>query len=295
MTTVTCLCLILLVSSILAKSTDFSFIKKIMKDMGWNMPEDSMCYTPYDLHDKFSLACAKISGINDRLICDQAWDEFTGGFKFKDPGTVTAEDYDQYFSGILSVTSAPNSSLFWSGVPAVIEEISKRDNISSSFNERSSEIMNILNEEFNVTCWCGNKTAILDTVNPCPTQPTASFWEAFSIHFADAGKGIVFWIGDGNRQGGAYQNTSFFTTVEFPRLTHPRVTRLIAIDIYECGHQVVEQCGEGTMKLLEDEAVQKYGKMGYKCSNVCGNPLDKHEVLLLAYEALRIIRAAQHL
>ena len=139
--------------------------------------------------------------------------------------------------------------------------------------------MNILNEEFNVTCWCGNKTAILDTVNPCPAQPTVSFWKAFSIHFAEAGKDIVFWIGDGNREGGAYQNTSFFTTVEFPRCTHPRVTQLIAIDIYECSHKMVEQCGEGTMKLLEDEAVQKYG---YKCANVCRNALNKHELLLLA-------------
>ena len=289
----TSLFIALLVGSILVKATDVSFMSKMMEDMGRRTLDKSACYTPYDLEAKFSRACIKV--VDDKVVCDFAWDAFTGGFKFKDPNSVTEEDYNQYFTDVLSVMSAPNSSVFWSGVPSVVEEISKHHNISSSFNEMSSKIFNIMTEEFNVTCWCGNKTAILDTVNPCPMKPTAAFWEAFSSHFGEAGKGIVFWVGDGNKEGGAYQNTSFFTTVEFPKLTFPRVIRLIAVDIYECGHKMVEKCGEGTMKLLEEQAVKKYGSMGYKCANVCGNPLDEHEVPFLADKTLQIIREVQHI
>lgn len=283
--------LVLLTGCILAGSIDYSLIKQLMKDSDRRMP-DEPCYTPYDLKDIFSRACEKVK--SDEAFCDGAWSAFTSGFGFKDPETVTEEDYKQYFD-FVPIISAPNSSLYWSGVPSVVEEISKHRNISSSFNQAASSIVNIMNEQYNVTCWCGNKTAILDTVNPCPPEPLTGFWEAFSIHFADAGKGVVFWIGDGNREGGAYQNTSFFTTEEFPRLTYPRVVRLIAIDIYSCGQEVVEKCGEGTMQLLEDEAIKKYGNTGYKCADVCGDPLDESEVPLLANKTLQIIREEQHI
>ena len=285
--------LALLVGSILVRATDVSFMRSMMEDMGRRMPDESACYTPYDLDVKFSRACVQV--IDDKAVCDDAWDSFTAGFRFKDPNSVTEEDYSQYFTGVLAVISAPNSSVFWSGVPRVVEEISNRHNISSSFNEISSKILNILNEDFNVTCWCGNKTAILDTVNPCPVQPSAAFWKAFSSHFGEAGKGVVFFVADGNRKGGAYENTSFFATVEFPKLTHPRVVRLIVIDIYECNHKIVEKCGEGTLKLLEEQAVKKYGSMGYTCASVCGNALDEHEVPFLAIKTLKIIREAQQI
>ena len=265
---------------------DFSFTKQMMCDTCRRIP-DEPCYTPHDMEEKFLRACGEI--LDDEALCDGAWDAFTSAFKLKDPNTVIDEDYNGYFD-FIPIVSAPNSSLYWSGVPSVVEEISKHRNISSSFNQASSHIVNIMSEEFNVTCWCGNRTAVLDTVNPCPIEPTVAFWKSFSAHFGESGKTVVFCIGNGNREGGAYQNTSFFTAVEFPRLTYPRVIRLIAIDIYNCGHKTVESCGEGTLRLLEDEAVKKYGNTGYKCVDVCGDPLDKREVPLLADKALKIIR-----
>ena len=51
---------------------------------------------------------------------------------------------------------------------------------------------------------------------------------------------------------------------------------------------------ERDLRLLEDEAVKKYGSMGYKCVDVCGDPLDKCKVPLLAEKALKIIREAQN-
>ena len=291
MTVISVVFLILLMASFTVCNVDeFSFTKEMMYNVCRRFP-DKPCYTPHDMEDKFSRACQKVLG--DEPLCDGAWDAFTSAFKFKDPNTVIDEDYNRYFD-FIPIVSAPNSSLFWSGVPSVVEAISKHRNISSSFNQASSSIFNIMSEEFNVTCWCGNKTAVLDMVNPCPVEPTVGFWKSFSAHFGESGKTVVFWIGDGNREGGAYQNTSFFTTVEFPRLTYPRVIRLIAMDIYDCGHKTVESCEEGTMRLLGDEAVKKYGSMGYKCVDVCGDPLHKREVPLLAEKALKIIREAQN-
>ena len=69
---------------------------------------------------------------------------------------------------------------------------------------------------------------------------------------------------------------------------------MIAIDVYDCGHKSVESCGKGTLRLLEDEAVKKYGSMVYKCVDVCRDPLDKCKVPLLAEKALKIIREAQN-
>ena len=256
-----------------------------------NKNEAASCHTPHDLNNLFTSACEKV--VYNESLCYDAWNAFTSGFGYKDPKTITKEDYKQYFE-VLPVTGTPNTSVYWSGVPSVVEEISKHPNISSSFNEGSADIVNIMTEQFNVTCWCGNKTAIIDTVNACPAEPTVAFWEAFSYHFGQSGRDVVFWIGDGDRKGGAYQNTSFFTTIEFPNLTYPRVVELVAIDIYECNKTMVESCGEGTLKLLESEAVEKYGNNGYKCFDVCGNALDIKEVQVLANKTLQVIREVQH-
>jgi len=263
-------------------------MKKMMEDTGRNIP-DEPCYTPYDLKDLFSRACLEVLNNNDSF-CYYAWDAFSNGFRYMDPNSVTEDNYGLYFDVVLPVISQPNTALYWSGVPSVVAEISKNGNISSSANQFSSEIINIMTEQFNVRCWCGNETAVIDTVNPCPVEPTVMFWKAFSYYFGKSGRGIVFWIGDGSIKGGAYQDSSLFTTTEFPQLTYPRVIRLVAIDIYECNEKKGEECGVGTLKLLEEQAVQKYGSKGYECHNVCGNALDAQEVPILAKKALQIIR-----
>ena len=75
--------MVLLISSILVRATDVSFKRKMMEDMHMDrrIPDESACYTPYDLEAKFSRACIKV--IDDKPICDDAWDGFTGGLSLR--------------------------------------------------------------------------------------------------------------------------------------------------------------------------------------------------------------------
>ena len=117
----------------------------------------------------------------------------------------------------------------------------------------------------------------------------------FSSYFGQAAGGIVYWIGDGNREEGAYQNDTIFAEYEFPELAYPRVYRLVAIVIQDCSKTaVIEGCEEQTVKILEDQAVSRYGRnTGYRCQEVCGNASNEQQIPSLARQCLQIIREEQ--
>ena len=249
------------------------------------------CYTPADLDDIFIRACEKV--LNDNAQCPTLWEKFSGAFGYKDPNTVTGDDYDEYFTALM-VVSAPSTTIFWSSVKDVISQISEYPDISSSFNQESSSIVNNMITD-GVQCWCGNVTHIIDTDNLCPMPgPMTVFWQKFSCLLGESASGTSFWIGYGDKQGGAYQSNSFFANYEFPKLTPDRVNRLVVIDMYDCNSNMGEKCGEGTLAELENQAVEKYGNItGYQCYEVCGNPQDEQQAPSLANDALRIIRDEQ--
>ena len=264
----------------------------MMEDMGRSL--SNRCFTPRNLESVFLRACNIV--LNDNTTqCSFAWTAFKVAIGFKDPNAVTSEDYNTYFD-VLPVISPANSAVYWSGmnIENIVKEISKEPKISSSVNQVSSRIINIMTKDNNVMCWCGNATSFLDTNNPCPITPVVAFWQAFSSHYGEAGRGVVYFIGDGNRENGVYQNSSFFANFEFPKL-NSRINRLVVIDIYDCNNDMAEKCGEETLKVLEDEAVSKYGKdVGYNCETVCGNASDILDISLLANQTLQIIREEQN-
>ena len=218
------------------------------------MPEG--CFTLPDLEDIFLHACRKV--IDDSDKCPAAWIAFSGAFGFKNSNNITQEDYLDYFDA-LPIYSPPNS-MFWSGVQDVIEEISVYPNISSSANQDASNIINTMTADDGVECWCENESTLLDTVNPCPTTITSVFWQEFSCALGESATGIAYWVGYGDRESGAYQSSSFFANYEFPKLTPDRVKRLVIIDVHECGKDIGEECGEGTLRRLQRQAERKYRK-----------------------------------
>ena len=207
---------------------------------------------------------------------------------------MTGDDYNDYFD-VVPIVSPPNTVLFWSSVINVTKEISKYPNISSSANQVSSSIINAMIADDGVNCWCGNKTHHLDVVNPCPMVPgpTTVFWEKFSCLLGESATGSTFWIGYGDKAGGAYQNSSFFANYEFPKLTSDRVKRLVVIVMYDCSMNTGETCRLGTLVELQNEAMEKYGSAGFQCYEVCGDPSDEQQVSSLADRALEIIREEQ--
>lgn len=272
-----------------AGNGDGDMMKKMMEDMGRSMPEG--CFTSPDLEEIFLRACQKVIEDSDR--CPAAWIAFSSAFGFKDPNNVTQEDYLDYLN-VLPIFSPPNSVVFWSGVQGVIEEISIYPNISSSANQDASNIINTMTADDGVQCWCGNKSALLDTVNPCPSITTTIFWQQFSCSLGESATGIAYWVGYGDREGGAYQSSSFFANYEFPKLIPDRVKRLVIIDVHECDKDIGEECGEGTLRQLQRQAEKKYGRgMGAKCYEVCGNPWEEPQVPAIANDTLDIIREEQ--
>ena len=190
----------------------------------------------------------------------------------------------------IPVDSPPNSVLFCSGVRSFITTLSLYPGISSSANQKSSLIINKMQTSYNVNCWCGNTTHVLDTTNPCPKTPTHAFWEKFSVLLAESATGIVFWVGYGNRDGGAYKPNSFFGLYEFPNMTPQKVKRLVVIDIY---HDNGEQCGQGSLMQLQNRAVNKFVNDGYRCYMIYGDPTDTQEIDMLALKAYDIIKEQQ--
>ena len=261
----------------------------IMKDIGKRIPDK--CFTSPRLEEIFIRACDKT--LNDAGRCSFAWSAFNFAFRYKDPKTVTKDDYNLFFN-ILPVESPLYSAVFWSGVRNVVDEISSHPKISSSANRVSSSIINTMATDDNVMCWCGNETEILDTVNACPITPVVAFWQAFSTYFAESGIGIVYWIVDGNREGSAYRNATLFADHEFPNLIYPKVYKLVVLVIRECNQTVIEGCGEGTLISLEEEAKKRYGvNKGYRCENICGNSSDELQTSSLAHHCLQIIKEEQ--
>ena len=274
-------------------SSKLTIEKKIMEDMGRSVSNSNTCYTPSNLKTVFLQVCEEV--LNGNITqCSFAWTAFNIAFGLKDPNTLTLQDYDTYFD-VLAAKTRANSNVYWSGssLRSVVEEVSKRNISSSSVNLASSRIIDIMIKDHNVMCWCGNTTAYLDTVNPCPITPVVAFWQAFSNHFGESGRGIVYYIGDGSRAGGAYQNDTFFATFEFPKLINDRVKKLTVIDIYDCNNVMVERCGEGTLEVLQNLTVGKYGTEGYACTAVCGSITDKQQISLLAAKVTRIIKREQ--
>lgn len=73
---------------------------------------------------------------------------------------------------------------------------------------------------------------------------TEAFWAQFSIQFASVASGTVFYLGNGEREGGVFQPDSNFAQYELPRLSPPRVNGVVVIVIHrkERGKIICASC-----------------------------------------------------
>ena len=253
-------------------------------------PLKEECRTLPNFRQLFIESCLTvIKEGNVNSTCQMAWEKFSGGFAGKDPLTVELSDYEDYFD-LLKVESQRNSVIFWSGVQSLIEAVSNTTEytISSSFTQPASNIINNMAEY--PVCWCGNATGI-DYVNPCPDKPSTSFWAELSCLLGESASGISFFLGNGEREGGTYRKQSFFAEYEFTKLTPPKDTELVVLDVHRMGYG--EACGSGSLVQLQNEAIEKFGKDGYTCYDICGDVSDEEEIPELADEVLKIIGAEQ--
>ena len=76
----------------------------------------------------------------------------------------------------------------------------------------------------------------IDYSNSCPCAVTEAFWAQFSIQFASVASGSVFYLGNGEREGGLFQSDSNFAQYESPRLSPPQVKEVVVMVIHKEGH-----------------------------------------------------------
>ncbi len=75
----------------------------------------------------------------------------------------------------------------------------------------------------------------IDFTNNCTCSVTTQFWVEFSARFSQAAQGTVFFLGDGAREGGAFNPQSFFSTVELLNLSQEDVMRVVALIVHPKG------------------------------------------------------------
>ena len=61
---------------------------------------------------------------------------------------------------------------------------------------------------------------------------TEAFWAQFSVQFASVASGTVFYLGNGEREGGVFRPDSNFAQYELPQLSPLRVSGVVVMVIH---------------------------------------------------------------
>ena len=67
---------------------------------------------------------------------------------------------------------------------------------------------------------------------PCPCSVAFDFFEEFSVLFARAAQGVIFFLGYGEKVNGTFSESSFFAKYEIPNLDPAVVTRVVVMVVH---------------------------------------------------------------
>lgn len=118
---------------------------------------------------------------------------------------------------------------------------------------------------------------------------TTAFWARFSVKFALSAQGTAFFLGYGEKSGGTFRMSSFFSQHELPNLNPPRVTEVVVMVVTD---GTGESCGKGTLVTLQERIMAQ--NLNFSCYNIFGNPTVTSQVDKLSVCASRIITATQN-
>ena len=69
----------------------------------------------------------------------------------------------------------------------------------------------------------------------CPCNNSENFWVEFHATLTEASTGIITYVTDGEKPGGAFRSDSFFSEHVIPRLNSQMVSRIVAIVVHREG------------------------------------------------------------
>ncbi|XP_075399711.1 ADP-ribosyl cyclase/cyclic ADP-ribose hydrolase 2 [Tenrec ecaudatus] len=182
--------------------------------------------------------------------CTAIWEAFSVVLD-KDPCSVLPSDYDLFIN--LSRHSIPrDKSLFWENNHLLVVRFAENA-------RRFMPLSDVLyGQVADFLSWCRQKFASgLDyescpTAEDCENNPVDSYWKRASIQYARDSSGIMQVMLNGSHPNGAYPVPSFFADYEIPFLQKDKITRIEVWVMHEIGGPIVESCGEGTVKILEN-------------------------------------------
>ncbi|XP_048588917.1 ADP-ribosyl cyclase/cyclic ADP-ribose hydrolase [Nematostella vectensis] len=197
--------------------------------------------------------------------CSSVWLALYDAFAFKDPCSLTFQDYEPYFAAVVE-GHLLDKSLFWSGTMKLVHSYASYiDLLYTTLEDTMAGWL------VNGLTWCGNVTLPrnasdgIDYVS-CPTNCDyfAAFWGLASRKFAERTRGVARVMVNGSRvdtNGSwvpAYRKNSFFGKYELPNLQSHFVTELRIIVMHTIGTSVnhIESCGNGSVKTLVEDATR---------------------------------------
>jgi len=199
------------------------------------------------------------------LNCTRLWTLFSGAFRYKDDSKVGTADFDSFFSSPEvknSLTGTGKNALFWSGVQDIVAAFQTSCHL---FVMETSPLVAILNE----LMFCGSDTdpsgfnyeqcVYGDTTPGIGWRGTwVSFWAAASAAYAPTVTGNITLLFSGDANRPAYRRTSFFGSIEMPRLNPAKITgALIWVAPESANVSLYEHCGEGSLKMLFSDLVNQ--------------------------------------
>ncbi|XP_075799154.1 ADP-ribosyl cyclase/cyclic ADP-ribose hydrolase 2 isoform X1 [Microtus pennsylvanicus] len=182
--------------------------------------------------------------------CTAIWEAFKAVLD-KDPCSVRPSDYDLFIN--LSRHSLPrDKSLFWENNHLLV----------TSFAENARRFMPLCDVLYgkvgDFLSWCRQENASGLDYQSCPTSEDCennavdSYWKRASMQYSRDSSGVINVMLNGSEPTGAYPVKGFFADFEIPYLQKDKITRIEIWVMHEVGGPIVESCGEGSVKILED-------------------------------------------
>ncbi|XP_045690429.1 ADP-ribosyl cyclase/cyclic ADP-ribose hydrolase 2 [Phyllostomus hastatus] len=195
--------------------------------------------------------------------CTAIWEAFHAVLQ-KDPCSVFPSDYDLFIN--LSRHSIPrDKSLFWENNQFLVSSYAEN-------TRRLTPVSHVLyGRVVDLLSWCRQENASGLHYQSCPTSEDCennavdSFWKRASMQYAKDSCGVIHVMLNGSEPRGAYPIKGFFADFEVAYLQKDKVTHIEIWVMHEIGGPILESCGKGSVKILE-ERLKEMG-FQYSCIN----------------------------
>ncbi|XP_028425525.1 ADP-ribosyl cyclase/cyclic ADP-ribose hydrolase 1-like [Perca flavescens] len=219
----------------------------------------------WPLKPTFIDRCKELNGYD----CETWWGAFEQAYVGKDPRKVHMEDYDNFIKAV-NFSAEPNKLMFWSKTKDVVHAFTKKK--KDCFLTVEDTALGYMLD--GLMSWCGKEgcTKTFRKIG-CPgwkeNNAVGSFWNRVSAAFADAARGDVTAMLNGDIDT-PFNPNSTFATIEVKRFDSPKVKSLTVVLV--TGKSAVTNCKNASLKDLQREL--KKG-IAYNCKEVTEAQLEE--------------------